>query len=78
MLGTLTARPPRLTNLSVFRLCSYSQSFIDRLETMSYKLTYFNGQGLGEVARLLFAAAGQVYQDERINQDAWPALKASK
>jgi prostaglandin-H2 D-isomerase / glutathione transferase len=32
------------------------------------KLIYFNGRGLAEVARLLFAAAGVKYTDVRINK----------
>jgi glutathione S-transferase len=42
-----------------------------------YKLTYFNGRGLGETARLLFAAAGQRFTDVRIEQKDWPTIKAT-
>lgn len=41
----------------------------------SYKLTYFNGKGRGECARLLFAAAGVKFEDDRIEFANWPALK---
>jgi len=41
----------------------------------SYKLTYFNGKGRGEIARLCFAAAGQKYEDKRVEFPDWPALK---
>lgn len=42
-----------------------------------YKLTYFNGRGRAEIARLIFAAAGQKYNDNRIERDQWPGeLKA--
>jgi len=41
----------------------------------SYKLTYFNGRGRGEVARLLFAVAGVEYEDHRVEMQDWPALK---
>ena len=41
----------------------------------SYKLTYFNARGRGEVARLCFAVAGVKYEDVRIEQADWPALK---
>lgn len=47
-----------------------------RSRTMSqYKLTYFNGRGRAELARLLFAVAGVQYEDIRIEKDAWPQLK---
>lgn len=42
-----------------------------------YKLTYFNGRGKGELIRLVFGAAGQQFEDERIEFDAWPAKKAA-
>jgi glutathione S-transferase len=41
----------------------------------SYKLYYFNGRGRAELARLIFAAAGQQYEDVRYAQDQWPAHK---
>lgn len=40
-----------------------------------YKLTYLDGRGRAEVARLIFAAAGQKYEDVRIGWDKWPELK---
>jgi glutathione S-transferase len=47
----------------------------------SYKLRYFNGRGLAEVIRLVFAAAGQQYEDSRIPSDddrkTWLAEKES-
>ncbi|CAF0861893.1 unnamed protein product [Adineta steineri] len=42
----------------------------------SYKLYYFNGRGRAEVARLIFAAAGEKYEDVRYERDQWPAHKA--
>jgi glutathione S-transferase len=41
----------------------------------TYKLYYFNIRGRGEVARLIFAAAGQKFEDVRIEFDQWPTLK---
>lgn len=40
-----------------------------------YKLNYFNLRGRGEVVRLVFVAAGQQYQDNRIEFDQWPQVK---
>ncbi len=42
----------------------------------TYKLYYFNVRGRGEIARLIFAAAGQQYEDIRYEHDQWPAHKA--
>lgn len=44
----------------------------------SYKLTYFNGKGRAEAARLMFAAAGQKYEDVRIKSEDWPKVKTGK
>lgn len=38
-----------------------------------YKLTYFNARGRAEFVRLIFAAAGQKFTDERISD--WPKGK---
>jgi hypothetical protein len=47
--------------------------------TMSqYKLTYFNLRARGELARLLFAAAGVEYEDIRLEKAQWLELKPSK
>ncbi|CAF0719018.1 unnamed protein product [Brachionus calyciflorus] len=42
----------------------------------SHKLNYFNLRGRGEIIRLIFAAAGAEFTDNRIEFDQWPALKA--
>jgi len=42
----------------------------------SYKLYYFDGRGRAELSRLIFAAAGQTYEDVRFAQDQWPSKKA--
>lgn len=41
----------------------------------SYKLTYFNGRGLAETSRLIFALVGQEYEDIRVPKDKWPEIK---
>ena len=41
----------------------------------SYKLIYFNSRGGAEVCRLVFAAAGQEYEDVRIPREEWPDKK---
>jgi len=50
-------------------------------DNSSYELTYFNGRGLAEVCRYLFAAAGVEYKDNRFPSDddrkTWLALKPS-
>jgi len=40
-----------------------------------YKLTYFNLRGRGELIRLLFAYAGQEYEDFRFEIAEWPEYK---
>ena len=44
----------------------------------SYKLTYFDARGRGEIARMVLAAAGQKYENVRVSFEDWPALKPSK
>ena len=40
----------------------------------SYKFNYFNGRGRGELTRLIFAASGTSYTDNRIDYfTEWPA-----
>lgn len=53
------------------------------MSTPKYTLTYFNGRGLAETARWLFAVADQPYEDVRINwvpgeNPEWDKLKPSK
>ena len=43
----------------------------------SYKVTYFNGRGRGELTRLLMVTAGQDFEDERITREEWPKMKPS-
>jgi len=39
------------------------------MTTNTYKLTYFDGRGVAEVSRLVFAAAGVPFEDHRIPLD---------
>lgn len=41
------------------------------------KLIYFNFEGLGEPIRLLLSYGGIDFEDIRIEQADWPALKPS-
>ncbi|XP_066263408.1 hematopoietic prostaglandin D synthase-like isoform X2 [Branchiostoma lanceolatum] len=41
----------------------------------TYKLTYFNSKGRAELARLLFAAGGVMYEDVRVEGEQWQQLK---
>ncbi|XP_071943953.1 hematopoietic prostaglandin D synthase-like [Antedon mediterranea] len=38
-------------------------------------LTYFNARGAAEGIRYMLAAAGVDYEDKRVTQEEWPALK---
>ncbi|CAF1035048.1 unnamed protein product [Adineta steineri] len=42
----------------------------------SYKLSYFNARGVAEVSRLIFAVAGEKFEDVRYERDQWAAHKA--
>ena len=44
----------------------------------SYKLTYFDARGRGEISRMVMAAAWQKYEDDRVKSEDWPKLKPSK
>ena len=50
-------------------------SFTSKMSS-TYKLHYFNGRGRAEVSRLLFAAAGEKFEDIRFEHSEWPAHKA--
>ena len=38
---------------------------------VDYKLYYFNFRGRAEIVRLIFAAAGQKYEDVRFEAEGW-------
>lgn len=42
---------------------------------VQYKLYYFNSKGRAELVRLVFAAAGQEYEDVRFEREQWPEHK---
>lgn len=41
----------------------------------TYKLKYFNGRGAAEVSRLMFAIAGQQFEDLRFDSEGWKKEK---
>jgi len=43
----------------------------------SFKLTYFDATGRGELTRLIFAKSGTKFEDVRIAAADWPKVKAS-
>lgn len=44
---------------------------------VKYRLTYFNLRGRAEIPRLIFAVAGQEFEDVRIDgKNDWPSLKS--
>ena len=48
---------------------------VSKKKMTSYKLTYFNGRGGGEICRLIFSAAGLDFEDERLSGDDWKKRK---
>ena len=42
------------------------------------KLTYFNGRGRAEVARLILSIVGEMFEDHRVEFSDWEALKPRK
>ena len=40
-----------------------------------YKLSYFDGRGLAEMSRFIFAYADIPYEDHRISKLTWPLIK---
>ena len=50
----------------------------DRFKSHHYKLTYFDLRGRAEVVRLLLAAAGQKFEDERVEGKQWGPMRSSR
>eukprot|EP00743_Colponemidia_sp_Colp-15_P002739 GILK01002966.1.p1 GENE.GILK01002966.1~~GILK01002966.1.p1 ORF type:complete len:221 (+),score=26.27 GILK01002966.1:39-665(+) len=43
----------------------------------TYKLTYLQLRGRAEISRLIFAATGTAYEDNRIDRETWAQLKST-
>ena len=67
-------------------LCTRSSRPATFLKMAMYELTYFDGRGLGEVSRLIFAATGTQFKDTRLpiafnapgTPPTWPEFQALK
>ena len=46
-------------------------------ENPTYKLTHCNSQGVAEPIRMLLSYGGWEFEDIRVEQKDWPALKPS-
>ena len=44
----------------------------------SFKLTYFDATGRGELTRLIFAKSGTKFEDVRIAAADWPKVKGKQ
>ncbi|XP_064652650.1 glutathione S-transferase-like [Lineus longissimus] len=51
------------------------QQFLNKMP--KYTLQYFDGRGRAEVSRLIFAAAGVAFEDQRIDGEDWPKIKST-
>ena len=66
----------KFTNFSFIYFAEKYLNYLRSLKKMAeYKLMYFNGKGLGELSRFIFAAADVPFEDYRIDFKDWPALK---
>ncbi|XP_045166748.2 probable glutathione S-transferase 7 [Mercenaria mercenaria] len=43
----------------------------------SYKFSYFDLRGRGELVRYVFYAAGRDFEDDRVQRESWPSFKPS-
>jgi hypothetical protein len=55
-----------IIKVKVRKIEYFNYIFYDKLKMTEYKLTYYDIKGRGEVARLIFAAAGQKFEDIRL------------
>jgi len=74
----LLAREQQNSCHAFFPFYTYSKLIFIRAYTpmSTYKLFYFNGRGRAETTRLIFAAAGQKFEDIRYEDDEWPSHKS--
>ena len=61
--------PPFIAPSSPFTSCAWR-----RRPCLKYTLTYFDGRGRAELARMVFALTGVEYEDRRVKSVDWPAL----
>jgi glutathione S-transferase len=55
--------------------CESSQSYLQSFD--KFELTYFDGRGLAEVPRTIFATASQSYKDIRLSREAFNEKKGT-
>merc|ERR1739847_42927 len=66
----VSSRPD--SNLHLLTVINHQPSTMPNI-----KLTYFNGKGRGETARLILAYGGMHYEDRRVSFEDMPSLKPS-
>lgn len=67
----------RTRNLNNQQIPSFKAKRKQTADMPKFVLHYFDARGRGEPARLLFAVAGIPFQDRRVSQEEWPAIKPS-
>lgn len=55
-----------------------SQASVNVSENPTFKLVYFNVKAMAEAIRFLLAYGNQKYEDVRVTDEEWAALKPSK